>query len=248
MSRCSDRRTGKGHGSVPSTRRCRPTRSRRWVANRSTSASAGSTRSLAGNLRGAEFDIAQYYNNGLTTEAGHVTSNVVLWPKVYVLSLSQDTFDGLTDEQQGWVREAAEQATQTSVEATYDETTLARELCEAGTRFIPASAEQLDALHAAVAPGDRWPRRRPRQRRPARRHPSHRRRVPRHRNPRRPRQTANNQPHQTPNRRSPPRPRMKPCRSATDSSAEAVGFPEGVYQAEIIDAPFAPANRRFSRR
>ena len=48
--------------------------------------------------------------------------------------------------------QAAEQATQTSVEATYDETTLARELCEAGTRFIPASAEQLDALHDAVAP------------------------------------------------------------------------------------------------
>ena len=106
----------------------------------------------AGNLRGAEFDIAQYYNNGLTTEAGLVTSNVVLWPKVYVLSLSQDTFDGLTEEQQGWVREAAEQATQTSVEATYDETTLARELCETGTRFIPASPEQLDALRSAVAP------------------------------------------------------------------------------------------------
>ena len=41
---------------------------------------------LAGNLRGAEFDIAQYYNNGSSTEAGYVTSNVVLWPKVYVLS------------------------------------------------------------------------------------------------------------------------------------------------------------------
>ena len=119
--------------------------------NRSTSDAGGwLDEVLAGNLRGAEIDIPQYYNNGLTTEAGNVTSNVVLWPKVYVLSLSQDTFDGLTDEQQGWVREAAEQAMQTSVEATYDETTLARELCEAGTRFIPASAEQLDALHAAV--------------------------------------------------------------------------------------------------
>jgi TRAP-type C4-dicarboxylate transport system substrate-binding protein len=107
---------------------------------------------LAGNLRGAEIDIPQYYENGLTTEAGMATSNVVLWPKVYVLSLSQATFDGLTEEQQGWVREAAEQASQTSVEATYDETTLARELCETGTRFIPASPEQLDALHDAVAP------------------------------------------------------------------------------------------------
>ena len=44
---------------------------------------------LAGNMRGAEFDIAQYFNNGLRTEAPNVTSNVVLWPKVYVLSLSQ---------------------------------------------------------------------------------------------------------------------------------------------------------------
>jgi TRAP-type C4-dicarboxylate transport system substrate-binding protein len=106
----------------------------------------------AGNLRGAEFDIAQYYINGLSTEAGLVTSNVVLWPKVYVLSLSQQTFDALTDEQRGWVTQAAEQASQTSVEATYDETTLARELCESGTRFIPASPEQIDALRAAVAP------------------------------------------------------------------------------------------------
>ena len=105
----------------------------------------------AGNIRGIEFDIPEYYNNGLSTEAGNVTSNVVLWPKVYVSSLSQDTFDGLTEEQRGWVREAAEQASQTSVEATYDETTLARELCETGTRSVPASAEQLDALHAAVA-------------------------------------------------------------------------------------------------
>ena len=147
----------------------------------------------AGNLRGAEFDIAQYYNNGLTTEAGLVTSNVVLWPKVYVLSLSQDTFDGLTDEQQGWVREAAEQATQTSVEATYDETTLARELCETGTRFIPASAEQLDALHDAVAPVIDGLAADPEQRRPARRHPSHRCRVSRDRRTRR-------HPHRVPRR------------------------------------------------
>jgi TRAP-type C4-dicarboxylate transport system substrate-binding protein len=106
----------------------------------------------AGELRGAEFDISQYHNNGLTTEAGNVTSNVVLWPKVYVLSLSEQTFNGLTDEQRGWVRQAADEAMQTSVDATYDESILARRLCIDGARFVPASAEQLDELHAAVQP------------------------------------------------------------------------------------------------
>ena len=43
----------------------------------------------AGSLRGAEFDIAQYAKNDNSTEAGHVTANVVLWPKVFVLSLEQ---------------------------------------------------------------------------------------------------------------------------------------------------------------
>jgi len=49
-----------------------------------------------GTLRGAEFDIAQYERNGSGTEAGNVTANVVLWPKVFVLALSQKRFDALT--------------------------------------------------------------------------------------------------------------------------------------------------------
>jgi TRAP-type C4-dicarboxylate transport system substrate-binding protein len=106
----------------------------------------------AGNLDGAEFDIAQYSTNGLTTEVGNVTSNVVLWPKVFVLSLSQERFDALSEQEQEWVREAAELAVQASVDATYDESSLARDLCDLGTRFVPASSEQLDALEDAVAP------------------------------------------------------------------------------------------------
>ena len=49
----------------------------------------------AGRLRGVEFDIAQYAEMGNTTEAGYVTANVVLWPKVFVLSISQERFDAL---------------------------------------------------------------------------------------------------------------------------------------------------------
>lgn len=106
----------------------------------------------SGRLRGIEFDIAQYHANGLTTEVGYATANVVLWPKVFVLAMSEQRWDSLTDEQQGWVGQAAAMAVEASVDATYDETTLAQELCDRGVRFVSASDEQLDALRSRVAP------------------------------------------------------------------------------------------------
>ena len=106
----------------------------------------------AGTLDGIEFDIAQYAANGLTTEAGNVAANVVLWPKVFVLSINQEQFDALSEQHQEWVRDAAAQAVQASVDASYDEDTLARKLCDQGTRFVDASPEQLAALREAVAP------------------------------------------------------------------------------------------------
>ena len=106
----------------------------------------------AGNLRGAEFDIAQYAANGGGTTAGNVTGNVVLWPKVFVLSMSRKRFDALTDQQQGWVRKAAEEAVRASVEATYDETTPARQLCDEGVQFSDASPDQIAALRTSIAP------------------------------------------------------------------------------------------------
>lgn len=106
----------------------------------------------AGNLRGAEFDIAQYAANGFTTEAGNVAANVVLWPKVFALSLSQSRFDALTEQQRQWVQQAADRAVEASVDARYDETTPARELCAAGARFVDATPDQLDGLRAAVEP------------------------------------------------------------------------------------------------
>ena len=99
-----------------------------------------------------EFDIAQYAHMGKSTEAGYVTANVVLRPKVFVLSISQERFDALSDEQQNWVREAADKAMQVSVDSTYDETTIAQELCEKGTRFITASPDQIAALRSTLQP------------------------------------------------------------------------------------------------
>jgi TRAP-type C4-dicarboxylate transport system substrate-binding protein len=105
-----------------------------------------------GTLRGAEFDIAQYEHNGNEPEAGNVTANVVLWPKVFVLALSQKRFDALTPQQQGWVREAAAQAVKASVDAPYEEATAARSLCARGVRFLDATPGQLQGLRAKLRP------------------------------------------------------------------------------------------------
>jgi TRAP-type C4-dicarboxylate transport system substrate-binding protein len=105
-----------------------------------------------GKIRGAEFDIAQYVANGNTTEAGNITANVVLWPKVFVLSINQKRFDSLSTQQRRWVREAADQAVQASVDATYDETTPARSLCSVGARFSWASADQMSAMRNSLRP------------------------------------------------------------------------------------------------
>jgi TRAP-type C4-dicarboxylate transport system substrate-binding protein len=106
----------------------------------------------AGTLRGVEFDIVQYASNGSGSAAPFVTANVVLWPKVFVLALSQKRWDVLTDQQRAWVQQAADLATKASVDATWDETTAAAELCATGVRFVDATAAQLSALHDAVAP------------------------------------------------------------------------------------------------
>ncbi len=68
------------------------------------------------------------------------------------LAMSQKRFDALTDKEQGWVREAADTAMQVSVDATYDETTIAQDLCGKGTRFIAASPDQIAALRTSLQP------------------------------------------------------------------------------------------------
>jgi TRAP-type C4-dicarboxylate transport system substrate-binding protein len=104
-----------------------------------------------GTLRGLEFDVAQYHANGMTTQAGQITGNVVLWPKVFVLALSHGTWQSLDEEQRGWVVEAAERAVTASVSGPHDEARVVAELCRNGAKVHTASATQLEALRVAVA-------------------------------------------------------------------------------------------------
>ena len=105
-----------------------------------------------GSLRGVELDIAQYERIGEGTAAGNITANVVLWPKVFVLALSEKRFRELTPQQQGWVREAATQAVKASVDAPYDEVPAAQRLCARGARFLDANPDQVQGLRTRLRP------------------------------------------------------------------------------------------------
>jgi hypothetical protein len=95
--------------------------------------------------------LAQYHHNGLGKEAGNVTDNVVLWPKMFVLSMSRQKFDALSEQQRGWIQEAADLGVKASLEATYDESSIAQELCTRGVRFKDATPAQLLTLRTRFA-------------------------------------------------------------------------------------------------
>jgi TRAP-type C4-dicarboxylate transport system substrate-binding protein len=112
---------------------------------------------VSGQLRGVDWDIPQDAINSITdssfaTDLPYITANVVLWPKLFVFAVSQKLWDSLTDEQRAWIQEAADAGTKASVDAIYDESTAAVQLCDLGVRFVDASAAQLAALKTAVAP------------------------------------------------------------------------------------------------
>lgn len=106
----------------------------------------------ADRLDGLEYDVAQYLANGFTTQAGHVTANVVLWPEMAVLAINEDRWAKLTEQQRDWVTGAAEQAVQASIDGEYSDSELAEELCDRGVRFERAQPSDLLWLANAVPP------------------------------------------------------------------------------------------------
>lgn len=104
-----------------------------------------------GSLRAVEFDVYGYLGTA-TTEAGNLTSNVVLWPKVNVLMLSQRAWAGLTEEQREWVSEAGRRAVAASVDGDYDESDAVAKLCAEGVRLFALTEGQREAWEQAAAP------------------------------------------------------------------------------------------------
>jgi TRAP-type C4-dicarboxylate transport system substrate-binding protein len=108
---------------------------------------------LEGVIRGGLFDIAQADQNGITGDkVPFVTANVVLWPKLPVLSISEKRWDTLSDQQRAWITAAANDAVKDSLGRDYDESTMAKELCDQGVRLVVAGDAQIAAMNGALKP------------------------------------------------------------------------------------------------
>jgi len=105
-----------------------------------------------GTLQGAEIDIAQYQENHYGALLPAVTRNVVLWPKITVLTINRKLYERLDPRQRRWLRQAADSAVRATLDYPYDEATPAAAMCATGVRFYDATDAHVAALHDAVRP------------------------------------------------------------------------------------------------
>jgi TRAP-type C4-dicarboxylate transport system substrate-binding protein len=105
-----------------------------------------------GTLQGAETDLAQYAENAYGQLLPAVVRNVVLWPRMVVLTLNRKLVERMSAQQRGWLQQAADAAVRASVSDTFDDAIQASRLCAAGVKFYDATAADIAGLKAAVEP------------------------------------------------------------------------------------------------
>jgi hypothetical protein len=81
-----------------------------------------------------------------------VTANVNLWPQIDVLLANPGRLGALTDQQRGWLRQAAQDAAGRSAALVDHDAEALRFVCDSGARFANASQADLTALGKAFAP------------------------------------------------------------------------------------------------
>jgi TRAP-type transport system periplasmic protein len=110
---------------------------------------------LAGKLGGFEMNLLLYEHNVLANRAPYVTANVTLWPQMDVLFANPNRLARLTEQQRGWLQQAAQDAAGRSAALTEHANRDAQALknaCQSGARFANASPADLAALRKAFAP------------------------------------------------------------------------------------------------
>ena len=105
-----------------------------------------------GAIDGFEKGLRIYDDNGYGYLAPFVTANVNLWPHTVALIANPDTIAGLTTTQRDWLIGAATDAASRSTDLTDDDAELLLRLCDEGSRFTDASADDLAAMRQAFAP------------------------------------------------------------------------------------------------
>jgi TRAP-type C4-dicarboxylate transport system substrate-binding protein len=106
---------------------------------------------LGGRLQGLEMDLFVYEHGGPVQPAPYVTANVTLWPQMDVLFANPDRLGRLTEQQRGWLQQAAQDAAgRVAALADRDAQSL-KNACRSGARFANASPADLAALRGAFA-------------------------------------------------------------------------------------------------
>jgi hypothetical protein len=105
-----------------------------------------------GRLQGLEMDLLVYERSALAQPAPYVTANVNLWPQMDVLFANPGRLTRLTEQQRGWLQQAAQDATGRSPGLADRDAQSLKVACQSGTRFANASPADLASLRNAFAP------------------------------------------------------------------------------------------------
>jgi TRAP-type transport system periplasmic protein len=106
----------------------------------------------SGRLGGFETDFNTYESNGYATVAPFVTVNAALWPRTTVLFANAAALSKLSGEQQGWIRQAADDAARYALTTFGEDSRIVPVECRNGMKAVVASPGQLAALRNAFAP------------------------------------------------------------------------------------------------
>jgi TRAP-type transport system periplasmic protein len=106
----------------------------------------------SGKIQGFEMNLLQYYRFILPLTAPYVTANINLWPQFDVLLANPDRLSRLSEQQRGWLEQAARDAAERSIDLADQDAESLKNACQAGARFANASKADLAALRNAFAP------------------------------------------------------------------------------------------------
>ncbi|HEY8845356.1 MAG TPA: hypothetical protein VIM24_01760 [Candidatus Limnocylindrales bacterium] len=105
-----------------------------------------------GSIHGYARSLLTYELNGNEDQAPFVTANVNLWPNMIVLLANPASLARLTDEQRGWLHQAAADAAAGSRSLVDREDQIVPAVCQAGGHLANASDADLAALRQAFGP------------------------------------------------------------------------------------------------
>lgn len=104
-----------------------------------------------GAIQGFEFDVRAYAQLGLEGQAPYVAANVVLWPEFDVLVANPGKLSSLTDQERGWLKQAAQAAATDSVALASTDPKYIGGECVAGSHFVNATSAELAALRRSLS-------------------------------------------------------------------------------------------------